>query len=86
MPGADKAHRVLSIIKENRKKGIGPQSLAAIRDEAAQKRLAAEKEAAEESASTIMLQDFFEHYYIPDAKRTKSSWLNRVSAGSRCLV
>jgi integrase len=72
---AEKAHKLLSTIRENRRTGIGPQSLKEMREEAAQERIAAEREAAAESASNMLLGDFFDNYYIPEAKRTKQSWL-----------
>ena len=72
---AEKAHKILSKIKENKKTGKGPLSLAEMREDAAKERAVAEKEAAEEHASNMLLQDFFEQYYLPDAKRTKRSWL-----------
>ena len=72
---AEKAHAVLAEIKENKRKGKGPQSLAQIRDEAKKERIATENEAAEISAATILLQDFFERYYMAEAKRNKRSWL-----------
>lgn len=72
---AEKAHKILAGIKENKKVGQGPQSLAEKRKEAANERAAAEKEAAEDYASSMLLQDFFEKYYVPEAKRTKRSWL-----------
>jgi len=59
---AEKAHKILSKIKENKKTGKGPLSLAEMREDAAKER-------------DMLLQDFFEQYYLPDAKRTKRSWL-----------
>ena len=72
---AEKAHNVLNKLKENRKTGIGPQSLFEMRQKTAAERAAAEREAAEEKISNIPFQDFFEQYYMPEAKRSKRSWL-----------
>lgn len=71
---ADKAHSVLAKIKENKRTGQGPVSLAEMREDAAKERAAAEREAEEENAAHMLLQDFFENYYLPEAKRTKRSW------------
>ncbi len=71
---ADKAHSVLASIKQNKRTGKGPSSLAEMREDAARQRAAAEKEAAEENASNMLLQDFFTTYYMPAAKRSKRSW------------
>lgn len=72
---AEKAHNVLNKVKENRKTGIGPQSLFEMRQKTAAERAAAEKEASEESISNMSFQDFFERVYMVEAKRTKRSWL-----------
>lgn len=71
---AEKAHKVLAAIKQNKRVGKGPQSLAEMRETSARERAAAEKEAAEESAANMLLQDFFERYYMQEAKRSKRSW------------
>ena len=70
-----KAFKVLSGIKENKKTGAGPQSLSEMRKKAAAERAAAEKEASEEYVTNMPFQDFFERYYMPEAKRSKRSWL-----------
>ena len=72
---AEKAHKVLAGIKENKKTGKGPQSLSEMRKDAADERAAAAKEAAEEYATNMPFQDFFEKYYMVEAKRSKRSWL-----------
>lgn len=72
---AEKAFKVLSGIKENKKTGAGPQSLSEMRQKAAAERAAAEKEASEEYVTNMPFQDFFERYYMPEAKRSKRSWL-----------
>ena len=72
---AEKAFKVLSGIKENKKTGAGPQSLSEMRKKAAAERAAAEKEASEEYVTNMPFQDFFERYYMPEAKRSKRSWL-----------
>ena len=72
---AEKAHKVLSGIKENKKVGKGPQSLAEMRKQAADERAVAAKEASEEYAANMSFQDFFERYYMAEARRTKRSWL-----------
>ena len=72
---AEKAFKVLSGIKENKKTGTGPQSLSEMRQKAAAERAAAEKEASEEYVTNMPFQDFFERYYMPEAKRSKRSWL-----------
>lgn len=72
---AEKAHKVLAGIKENKKTGAGPQSLSEMRQKAAAERAAAEKEASEEYVTSMPFQDFFERYYMPEAKRSKRSWL-----------
>lgn len=72
---AEKAHAVLATIKQNKRTGQGPLSLADMREDAAKERVATEREAEEERASHMLLQDFFENYYMPEAKRTKRSWL-----------
>ena len=72
---AEKAFKVLSGIKENKKTGAGPQSLSEMRKKAAAERAAAEKEASEEYVTNMPFQDFFDRYYMPEAKRSKRSWL-----------
>lgn len=72
---AEKAHNILNKLKENRKIGSGPQSLSEMRQKIVAERAAAEQEASEESASSMSFQDFFERFYMPEAKRTKRSWL-----------
>ena len=72
---AEKAHKVLAEIRGNKRTGQGPQSLSDMRKDAAKERAVAEKEAAQEHAATMLVQDFFEKYYVPEAKRTKRSWL-----------
>ena len=72
---AEKAFKVLSGIKENKKTGAGPQSLSEMRQKAAAERAAAEKEASEKYVTNMPFQDFFERYYMPEAKRSKRSWL-----------
>lgn len=72
---AEKAFKVLSGIKENKKTGAGPQSLSEMRQKAAAERAAAEKEASEEYVTNMPFQDFFERYYMAEAKRSKRSWL-----------
>ncbi len=72
---AGKAHKVLGQIKSNIKTGLGPQSLAQMRQDAIDERTLLEQEASDVQASNILLQDFFEQHYIPEAKRTKRSWL-----------
>ena len=57
---AEKAHKVLSGIKENKKVGKGPQSLAEMRKQAADERAVAAKEASEEYAANMSFQDLFE--------------------------
>lgn len=72
---AEKAHNILNKLKENRKIGSGPQSLSEMRQKIAAERAAAEQEASEESVSSMSFQDFFERFYMAEAKRTKRSWL-----------
>ena len=72
---AEKAHGVLASIKQNKRTGTGPLSLAEMREDAAKERADAEREAAEEQAANMPLGEFFDTYYMPEAKRTKRSWL-----------
>lgn len=72
---AEKAHNILNKLKENRKIGSGPQSLSEMRQKIAAERAAAEQEASKESVSSMSFQDFFERFYMAEAKRTKRSWL-----------
>lgn len=72
---AEKAHKVLARIKENKKTGTGPQSLSEMREKAAADRAAAERESSKELIANISFQDFFEQYYMTEAKRSKRSWL-----------
>ena len=46
-----------------------------MRQKIAAERAAAEQEASEESVSSMSFQDFFERFYMAEAKRTKRSWL-----------
>ena len=72
---AEKVHNILNKLKENRRIGSGPQSLSEVRQKIAAERAAAEQEASEESVSSMSFQDFFERFYMAEAKRTKRSWL-----------
>lgn len=72
---AEKAHAVLAEIKANRRTGKGPQTLAEMREAAAKEREAAARKAAIAALANMTLGDFFDNYYIPEAQRTKQSWL-----------
>ncbi|WP_297669044.1 site-specific integrase [uncultured Desulfovibrio sp.] len=72
---ADKAHAVRANIKQGQRTGQGPQTLGEARENAAKNRAAAAREAEDERVANMLLQDFFEQHYLPNAKRTKRSWL-----------
>lgn len=72
---AEKAHGVLASIRANKRLGQGAQSLADMRHEAASLRLVAQKEQEQAEVSQMLLCDFFANHYMPNAKRTKRSWL-----------
>lgn len=65
----DKAQGLLAKLKEAHRTGIGPQSLAEMR-QTNTKRRAAEAQAAD----NITLGDFFDNYYLPEAKKRKRTW------------
>lgn len=72
--GAEKAHKVLSRLKEGIRTGKGPQSLAEQRRQAEAVRNAEEEQRARERLADMTMETFFRDYYIPRAKREKLSW------------
>ncbi len=72
---AQKASKILVTIKENKKTGVGPQSLAEMRTKAATERAMVEQEKADEQTSNMLLQEFFVQYHLPHIKRNKRTWL-----------
>ncbi len=73
---AQKANTVLAQIRENKRLGTGPQSLAEMRQAKLEQQEIARQAAEMEQASNITLSTFFSHYYIPHTMRTKRSWLH----------
>ncbi len=71
---AQKASKILSQIKENRKTGSGAQSLAEMREQKASQQAIEEQKKVDEDISNIILEDFFTQYYLPYAERTKRTW------------
>ena len=71
---AEKAHGVLTRIKENVRTGLGPQSLADMRTAATAAREAAEAESKMAALDALTLAEFFDQYYLPKAIREKRTW------------
>jgi integrase len=71
---AEKAHVVLARIKAAARTGEGPVSLAEMRAESEARRRAESQAAKRESLTAISLAVFFTDFYLPRAKRDKSSW------------
>lgn len=71
----EKAHKVLSEIKEGIRTGKGPHSLAEQRQRAEALRKAEEEQKAKEQLADMTLKEFFHDIYMPRAKREKRSWL-----------
>lgn len=71
---AQKAHAMRSRLKAAQTTGDGPKTLEAMRagTEAAKK--AEELRVETEKCETITLDEFFEHHYLPKAKREKRTW------------
>ena len=69
---AEGAFAELSKIRENIRKGVGPTSLAGIREEEALKAAAKEKELRASVKSEITFSDFWEDDYLPAAKVTRT--------------
>ena len=71
---AEKAHGVMTRIKENIRTGLGPQSLADMRAAATVMREAAEAEKAAAALDALTLAEFFDEHYLPRARREKRTW------------
>ncbi len=71
---AQKAHAMRSKLKEAQTTGDGPKTLEAMRvgSEAAIK--AEELRVETERCASITLDEFFEHYHLPKAKKEKRTW------------
>ena len=65
---AEKAFKMLSAIRENIKNGIGPKSLAGMREENEQKTAIAEKEQHAKSKAGVTFSDFWKSDYLPTAE------------------
>lgn len=70
----EKAHKILSRIKEGLKLGEGPASLAEMQREGERRREEEAAAARREAVGMISLDDFFDEYFIPLIKREKRSW------------
>jgi integrase len=65
---AEKAFKMLSVIRDNIKNGIGPKSLAAIREENELKTAATEKEQRAKAKVGVTFSDFWKSDYLPAAE------------------
>ena len=72
----EKAHQVLAKIKEGVTTGIGAQSLSDLRAEAEARKVAEAHEAKLISVQAMTLSSFLTDFYLPEAKRTKRTWLD----------
>lgn len=66
--GAEEAAEALAELKRNQKNGVGPCTLAAVRESAAAERVSEEKERREQARLDISFQDFFEQHYLPEIR------------------
>lgn len=82
---AEKAHSVLSRIKTAARIGQGPVSLAEMRAESEARRRADTQAAQREALTAISLAAFFTDYYLPRAKRDKSSWATDVQRFNKLI-
>lgn len=71
----EKAHKLLSEIKEGIRTGKGPQSLAEQRQREEALREEKQAQKAREQLADMTLEEFFRKVYMPRAKREKRSWL-----------
>lgn len=82
---AEKAAGILARLKENKRTGSGPVTLAAMREEAQARRQAKEQERAAAQRRTILVDEFFAEYVIPHIKRQKSSWQTDVKRYNKLI-
>jgi integrase len=65
---------MVNALRTNYRKGSGPNTLAALREEYHRKEQAAERRRAEDAARSVSFAEFFRSIYLPAAKEKKSSW------------
>jgi integrase len=69
---AEKAFKMLSVIRDNIKKGTGPKSLVGIREENERQAAAAEKEQRAKAKGEVTFSEFWEKDYLPAAEATRT--------------
>lgn len=69
---AEKAFKMLGVIRENIKNGTGPKSLAGIREANELKTAAAEKEQRAKAKAEITFSEFWERDYLPAAEASRT--------------
>lgn len=72
---AEKAHDVLSKVKNGQRIGDGPGSVAEMRSQGEARRKATAEAARRDALAEMSLQTFLTDYYMPRAKKEKRSWL-----------
>jgi integrase len=65
----DKIHALIATFKESRRTGVGPKTLAEMREANAKRRV----EDANR-VNTLTMGQFFDEYYLPEAKKRKRTW------------
>ena len=71
---AEKANAVRSQLRQAQKTGVGPKSLAEMREISEERAQVEAAEAEIEKATTMTLSQFFTIHYIPRAKKEKRTW------------
>ena len=70
---AEAAFKRLSAIRDNIKKGTGPKSLAAMREENERQTVASEKEQRAKAKAEVTFSEFWEKDYLPAAEATRTA-------------
>lgn len=70
---AEKAFKMLAVIRENIKNGTGPKSLTAIREENERQAALAVREQRAQAKAGVTFADFWESDYLPGAEASRTS-------------
>ncbi len=72
------AEEILAQLRQNWRKGSGPQSLKELRELGQIERAEAEQEQIRQANETITLLEFWEKHYLPSVQRTKTAETMRI--------